>query len=212
MGILSNHINDLITNIYEGPYSQEQLMTARADLVRHVSKQSQELANAKAALQAKLAELVKHQEELARVKRDLADANDTISFLSRNFDRNKKSNDLEIALAISQKLLPIIDNLRAIGGEQECQIEIDTLELYLKELMEPLKQSECFLELLSSTEMKIATMIKNGMTSSKIAKALFISEITVKTHRRNIRRKLGLKNSQANLKRVLCLKWVEADA
>jgi DNA-binding CsgD family transcriptional regulator len=45
---------------------------------------------------------------------------------------------------------------------------------------------------LSAREMRLAVMIKNGMSSEEIASSLHISPETVKTHRRNIRKKLGL--------------------
>ena len=51
----------------------------------------------------------------------------------------------------------------------------------------------------SSSELRIASMIKNGLTSQEIADLLHISLDTVKTHRRGIRKKLNLNNSNINL-------------
>jgi len=56
---------------------------------------------------------------------------------------------------------------------------------------------------LSTTELRIASMIKNGMSSEEIAEYLYISSFTIKTHRRNIRRKLNLQNSGVNLRAYL---------
>ncbi len=48
---------------------------------------------------------------------------------------------------------------------------------------------------LSDREKEIIACIGKGMNSKAIAEALFISEHTVKTHRRNILHKLGVKNT-----------------
>lgn len=45
---------------------------------------------------------------------------------------------------------------------------------------------------LSEREVEITRLIVNGLTSSEIADKLFLSEHTVKTHRKNIFRKIGI--------------------
>jgi DNA-binding NarL/FixJ family response regulator len=47
---------------------------------------------------------------------------------------------------------------------------------------------------LSTREKEILAMIKTGNNTNAIATALFISELTVKTHRKNIMAKMGAKN------------------
>lgn len=51
---------------------------------------------------------------------------------------------------------------------------------------------------LSEREVEIIRMIVNGLTSTEVAEQLFLSEHTVKTHRKNIFRKLGI-NSVSQL-------------
>ncbi|WP_422359815.1 response regulator [Reichenbachiella sp.] len=48
---------------------------------------------------------------------------------------------------------------------------------------------------LSSRELDVIKLVAEGLTSQEIADQLFISELTVQTHRRNMMRKLDLKNS-----------------
>ena len=48
---------------------------------------------------------------------------------------------------------------------------------------------------LSSRELDVIRLVAEGLTSHQIADQLFISELTVQTHRRNMMRKLDLKNS-----------------
>ena len=55
---------------------------------------------------------------------------------------------------------------------------------------------------LSSREKEILQMIKNGDSTKDIATTLFISELTVKTHRKNIMAKMGAKNVAELIRRT----------
>lgn len=52
---------------------------------------------------------------------------------------------------------------------------------------------------LSARELEIIRLIEKGLTSKKIAETLFLSELTVETHRKNIFRKLNVKSIAALL-------------
>ena len=51
---------------------------------------------------------------------------------------------------------------------------------------------------LTPVEIAISTMIRNGLSTKEIAQLRCISPATVRRHRENIRRKLGLKNRKVN--------------
>ena len=53
---------------------------------------------------------------------------------------------------------------------------------------------------LTPTELRTAFLIWNGLTTDEIAKHMHISPETVKSHRKNIRKKLGLNKSHHNLR------------
>jgi ATP/maltotriose-dependent transcriptional regulator MalT len=195
-----------VTDVAERQKERSQLEKANAYLEHQVRKRTQKLSGANAELKARQEQLVKSRKELTRMNRDLSEANRALTILSKNLGQNKSSSKREIALTISSKVLPIVDKLRVASSTQDDQTDLDTLALYLKELTAPLDKGEKLFTLLSAMEMKVAIKIKNGMTTSQIAKELFISEGTVKSHRRNIRRKLGLKNARINLRNYLRLK------
>lgn len=48
--------------------------------------------------------------------------------------------------------------------------------------------------MLTQREREVALAVANGLTSKQIGKALGLSELTVRKHRENIHRKLGIRN------------------
>ncbi|MCJ7541336.1 MAG: helix-turn-helix transcriptional regulator [Desulfobacterales bacterium] len=57
--------------------------------------------------------------------------------------------------------------------------------------------------ILTPQEIKVVTLIKDGKSSKEIGDILNISETTVNFHRKNLRKKFGLKNRQMNLRSYL---------
>ena len=52
---------------------------------------------------------------------------------------------------------------------------------------------------LTPVEIVVSTMVRNGLSTKEIAHLRCISPATVRRHRENIRRKLGLRNEKINL-------------
>ncbi|MBC8207798.1 MAG: PAS domain-containing protein [Desulfobulbaceae bacterium] len=64
-------------------------------------------------------------------------------------------------------------------------------------------QNSTLIRTLTAKELEIATLVRHGKTTKDISRVLHISMETVKFHRRNIRRKLGLTSSGSNLRSEL---------
>ena len=117
---------------------------------------------------------------------------------------NKETYDrlMDIELANNQEIDRLKDIIEEFQKDQtfaKQQAELDVLKAYLNELTPDLKNGIGVIFSLSAAELRIAAMIRNGLTSPQIAGTLHISLDTVKTHRKNIRKKLKLSNSQVNL-------------
>jgi DNA-binding NarL/FixJ family response regulator len=102
--------------------------------------------------------------------------------------------------------MPILEEFQRNPSFEKYRMEIDELMRSLSDLTPGLKDSADIILSLSSTELRIAAMIKTGLTSPEIANLLHLSLDTIKTHRRNIRKKLKINNSKINLATFLEIK------
>ena len=78
---------------------------------------------------------------------------------------------------------------------------LEIVETNLKQVISPfLQRLSAAHMLLTPQEIQVASLVKDGKASKEIAAALNISVTTVNFHRKNLRQKLGLKNTQTNLR------------
>lgn len=56
---------------------------------------------------------------------------------------------------------------------------------------------------LTPKEIQVASLIREGRQDKDITEVLNISPTTIKSHRQNIRKKLGIYNQKINLKTIL---------
>ena len=95
--------------------------------------------------------------------------------------------------------MPIVFELELeVTGRQRSYVTL--LRRSLQEITSPfLSQIARDHVQLTPVEIAISTMIRNGLSTKEIAQLRCISPATVRRHRENIRRKLGLRNRKANL-------------
>ncbi|RLB16038.1 MAG: hypothetical protein DRG35_03380 [Deltaproteobacteria bacterium] len=77
----------------------------------------------------------------------------------------------------------------------------------MSQLAKALEKGKGIPALLSASEVRVAALIKNGLNTRQVAQQLNVSEETVKTHRRDIRKKLNIQNSNISLATYLRSKW-----
>ncbi|MFH2092467.1 MAG: LuxR C-terminal-related transcriptional regulator [Pseudomonadota bacterium] len=117
---------------------------------------------------------------------------------------DKSDMENKILTNLKSFVMPYIKLLQESRMSEKDRTLVSILEDQLNDLMSPLIQrlSNAHL-LLTPQEMQVATLVKDGRTTSEIAQVLFVSEATVSFHRKNLRSKLGLKNKQTNLRSFL---------
>jgi len=168
------------------------------------------LRNANAELKRKVKELEQSQKNLLDKSSDLENVNDqlmetnnALSVLARNLDRTRKESENRVLQRARTLILPIIERLQQVKGLGKYRTDLDLLVGHIENLTSDLTNDIKIASSLSTTELRIASMIRNGMTSREIANHLFISLATVKTHRKNIRKKLNIQNVKINLRAYL---------
>lgn len=98
-------------------------------------------------------------------------------------------------------MLPYLRRLRQDLPADQKLAYLDMIEERIKEITGSFltNLSHRFHELTPS-EIHVAELVKEGRTTKEIAQILFLSENTVRFHRRSLRRKLDLKEKKINLR------------
>ncbi len=152
-----------------------------------------ELQRSKEALQA-------HAAHLEQLNTELRETHHAMLVLARNAERARQDTEERIITHLRSLVLPLIEDMREDEGLLPYESNLTLLINAIQEAVAGLATHLAVVPALSAREMRIALMIKNGLTSEEIAAYLHISPETVKTHRRNIRKKLGLIGSGDQLR------------
>ena len=146
--------------------------------------------------------------EQARVDYDklvnqLLESNKAMAALARSMEKMHMESERAVARRIQGVTRPILDKISRDEKLVTVRTELGAAVDELDDLAAGLGDGEGILQKLTPSERRIAVMVKSGMSSQQISDSLNIAIDTVKTHRRNIRRKLDLGNRKANLRRYL---------
>ena len=185
--------------IEERKQIEANLKKAREELEQRVQERTRQLKASTDELNSKHKDLLKHKSELEQLNNELLETNKAISVLAKNIDKSRQDSESSIARAINSNIMPIIEDLQGTKSLDNLQYHLDTLAANMRSLANGLAGGQDLINALTQTEVRVATLIKNGLSSQAIAKKLHVSLHTVKTHRRNIRKKLNVRNSSVNL-------------
>ena len=191
---------------------EDALGKINSELERRVEKRTTELMNIAEKLEDKQRELLRHKLDLEKANKELVQTNTALSVLARNIDKKRDDVENKIAQTIGSKIIPLLEEVALEIIAEKTRTKLDVLSAYLNDLTPGTNRGHDIIISLSSAELRVAVMIKNGFTSEEIAHLLHISTHTVKTHRKNIRRKLNIKNANINLASYLKLKLGKAPA
>jgi len=148
--------------------------------------------------------LGQREEELSIKSRNLEEVNTALKVLLKQREEDRKEMEENVLTNVKTSILPYIEKVKEgpLTHHQRACLEI--LEAQTKKIISPFLHritQACFD--LTPQEIRVADLVKNGNTTKEIADILGISIKTVDYHRDNIRRKLGIKNHQTNLRSFL---------
>ena len=193
-------VSHIITKAIEHFLAEKAIEDANSNLERRVEERTAEL-------HAITEELLTHKLELERVNKQLLATNNALSVLARNIEKSKEQIEKKVAQVVRSEIIPILTGLKKAKMLERHRGELDVISARLGKLVKGMEGPTGILAPLSAKEARIAAMIKNKLKSRQIARELNISLDTVKTHRRNIRKKLGIRNDAVNLANYLKSRW-----
>ncbi len=126
--------------------------------------------------------------------------NVTLRNVMKSIESDRCDLEQNISLKIRSHLLPALDKVR---HESEAGIRASFLDLIQEQMIALTSgfnsELDANLLKLSKTEIRICGFIQAGCSSKEISEALNLAFDTIRTHRKNIRKKLGLQGRDVNL-------------
>ena len=186
---------------------EEKLQKANDELEKRVKERSAELDNALEIIKRREKDLIRRKSALEKLNKELLDTNQALSVLAENIDKEKEHMEKRISQEVTGKIMPIIKGLQKDVYCQKRLADLEVLAQYLNDIVSGSTSNHLLNSSLTDQEMRVAVMIKNGLTSQKIADMLNISLHTVKFHRKSLRKKLDIQKSGISLKAYLKSKF-----
>ena len=205
---VGDELGIITSNITERKQAEKALQKSHHDLERRVYERTAELAQANEKCQAEIVErrraeqsLQERRKELEIKTNNLEEVNTALRVLLKKRDEDKKELEVNVLFNLKELIAPYLEKMKTIGLNKIQRTYVNVLELNLNDIISPFPQrlSSWYLGL-TPTEIKVANLVKHGKTTKEIADFLNLSSQTIDFHRKNIRRKIGIKNKKANLR------------
>jgi PAS domain S-box-containing protein len=157
--------------------AQDELATHRERLEEQVRKRTTDLENKTQIL-----------EELNAATRALL----------RQREEDRKELEERFVANMKNLILPYAEKMKRTRLDERQSSYLGIMETHLNEIMSPLMrtiQQHNF----TPTESQVASLIKDGRSTKEIAEIMGVACSSIDTHRKSIRKKMGLSNKKVNL-------------
>jgi len=187
----------------EGPFQKEErslisAITERLGRVTEHKRAERALQKAHEELERRVKERTR---ELAIKTKGLEEINMAMTVLLKKREEDKTELEDNVLTNVKELVEPYFEKIKKTKLDDYQEAFLSIIESNLKEIISPFtrKMSLKYLNL-TPTEIRIANLIRHGSSSKKIAKLQNVSPRTIDTHRKNIRRKIGIQGQRGNLR------------
>jgi PAS domain S-box-containing protein len=139
--------------------------------------------------------------QLVQSKEQLEEVNTALRVLLKRREKDKSELEEKVLSNVKDLVLPYLEKLQKTSLDANQLSCLSILESNLNDIVSPFSRrlSSKYLSL-TPTEIRIASLIKDGKTTKEIAEFMNSSGKTIEFHRDNVRKKLGLRNKKINLR------------
>ncbi len=145
--------------------------------------------------------LREREEELEIKSTTLEEVNTALKVLLKRRDEDRRETEEKILSNVREFVVPYLEKAKKTPLDAKQLAFLSVVETNLNNIISPFSRnlSSKYLRL-TPTEIHVANLVRQGNTAKEIAELMNLSKRTIESHRKNMRKKLGLKDRKDNLK------------
>ena len=144
--------------------------------------------------------LKKQEQELKKSARHLEEVNRALKLMLEHRHIETQAVATNASNNLKRQIAPYLEKLSACQVSSEARMLVNILQANIQDMINAGADTHFDkYRHLTPTEVHVADLIRQGLSSKEIAEALKVSPSTINIHRNKIRRKLGLLNTKTNL-------------
>ncbi|MEE4608252.1 MAG: PAS domain-containing protein [Desulfobacteraceae bacterium] len=148
--------------------------------------------------------LLQAQHELEANNKKLEELNTALNYLLEKRKSDEINFKEQVTANISHLIYPFLENIESRALDPQLKALVGAVRFNLEQITSQFSKTFSSVRYgLTPTEIKVADLIRNGVTGKDIAKIMGISYKTVEVHRNKIRKKLGITRQKTNLRSFL---------
>jgi DNA-binding CsgD family transcriptional regulator/PAS domain-containing protein len=190
---------------------EEKIINDKNQLERIVKERTAELTRVNKELLAEINERKMIEEnlrftekELSNHVKELKESNIALKVLLKQRENDQREFENNILSNLKHLVMPYLTKLKRKHVNDNDRVYLNLIESNLNEIVSPFSSRLSINQFnLTPREIQIADLVKDGKQNKEIMEVLCLSIETVKTHRKNIRKKLRIYSKRINLRTYL---------
>lgn len=146
----------------------------------------------------------KLRQSLTDLQQEFDDAKATLKVILQQQDDSNRELKNSLLGNLKERVFPYVQKIRMTSEEAKTKAYIEIIASKLEEIFSPLSSLKSDRQFdFSATEMKVIDLIQQGKSTKEIAHLLDLAVSTIKSHRLNIRKKMGIGRKKISLRKQL---------